>query len=111
MISATEARELAKLSNAKVESILTQIEPIIRAAAEKNRHAVTLEVAGIPEMECVDSWRHPRQFTPIQQSVAKRLMDLGFRVEIEQYEYHRGGGLGNPDPAATAWGNRIKVAW
>lgn len=80
MITAAEARELRDMSGAKVQEILSQIEPDIRASAEK----------GLCELACYsvrELWTSVeaysgRHATALQSRVMTELKELGYAADF-----------------------------
>lgn len=79
MITAKEAKELYDQSGQEVADYLKHsIEQRVKSAAEGGKRQVFIDMGSVRQFEYLRS-----TITPLQQAVADKLKELGYRVEIK----------------------------
>jgi hypothetical protein len=78
MITAKEAKELYDQSGAEVNDYLKNtVERIVKKAAEGGKRQVFIDMGSVRQFEYLH-----HTITPLQQAVADKLKELGYRAEI-----------------------------
>jgi hypothetical protein len=79
MITAKEAKELYDQSGQEVADYLKHsVEKKVKEAAEGGKRQVFIDMGSVRQFEYLQS-----TITPLQQAVADKLKELGYRVEIK----------------------------
>jgi len=111
MITAREARDITEASQAVVEKRVMALSSAIEIAANSGKRM--LYPADVDKIYEVDnSPYYPPNFNDQQRLITKRLIDVGFNVEIETYTQRVGGGLGSmDDEVKEQQAHRIRISW
>lgn len=108
MITAQEARQITEASQAVIEKRVMALSDAIENAAKAGKRV--LYPVDIDKIYEVDD--NPYSFNAQQRLINKRLIDVGFHVEIETYTQQVGGGLGSmDDEVKEQQAYRIRIFW
>jgi hypothetical protein len=99
MINATEARQIARDSDAEVKTILEKIGEKIEKAARNGEYFLNIstEFASWDRLQ-IKQFKPQQELTDFQKKLKTKLVDLGYSFEMKPYTYKVGGGLGCIDP-------------
>lgn len=109
MITAKEAKELYDQSGQEVEDYLKHsVEQRVKKAAEGGKRQVFIDIGSVKQFEYLRS-----TITPLQQAVADKLKELGYRVEIklEGAPYVPRGRADDNGNGPTIQNYGIQISW